>query len=120
MWLISQVGPIKKYSQVGALGLRLFYCEMFEVKSEGNLMPDALNQLVGSHRWISATWTLLWDTLSIAHLQLSSDGIPMEKRPMCLPTLKKSKKNKKISYRLKRGQCAYQCKKVQKEKKCMK
>ena len=41
----------------------------------------------------------------------------MEKRPMCLPTLKKSKKNKKISYRLKRGQCAYQRKKVQKEKK---
>ena len=59
MWLISQVGPIKKYSKVGALGLRLFYCEMFGVKSEGNLMPDALNQLVGSHRWISATWTLL-------------------------------------------------------------
>ena len=50
MWLISQVGPIKKYSQVGALGLRLFYCEMFGVKSEGNFMPDALNQLVGSHR----------------------------------------------------------------------
>ena len=48
MWLISQVGPIKKYSQVGALGLRLFYCEMFGVKSEGNLMPDAINQLVGS------------------------------------------------------------------------
>ena len=96
MWLISQVGPIKKYSQVGALGLRLFYCEMFGVKSEGNLMPDSLNQLVGSHRWISATWTLLQNTLGIAHLQQSSDGIPMEKRPMCLPTLKKSKKNKKL------------------------
>ena len=39
----------KKYSQVGALELRLFYCEMFGVKSEGNLMPDALNQLVGSN-----------------------------------------------------------------------
>ena len=35
MWLISQVGPIKKYSQVDALGLGLFYCEMFGVKSEG-------------------------------------------------------------------------------------
>ena len=43
MWLISQVGPINKYSQVGALGVRLFYCEMFGVKSEGNLMPDSLN-----------------------------------------------------------------------------
>ena len=58
MWLISQVGPIKKYSQVGALGLRLFYYEMLGVKFEGNLMTDAINQLVGSHRWISATWTL--------------------------------------------------------------
>ena len=96
MWLISQVGPIKKNSQVGALGLRLFYCEMFGVKSEGNLMPDALNQLVGSHRWISATWTLLQDTLGIAHLQLISDGIPIEKTPMCLPTLKKIKKEQKI------------------------
>ena len=92
MWLISQVGPIKKNSQVGALGLRLFYCEMFGVKSKGNLMPDALNPLVGSHRWISATWTLLLDTLGIAHLQLSSDGMPIEKRPMCLPTLKKIQK----------------------------
>ena len=55
-------------------------------------MPDTLNQLVGSHRWISATWTLLSDTLGIAHLQLSSDGMPIEKRPMCLPTLKENPK----------------------------
>ena len=92
MWLISQVGPKKKYSQVGGLGLRLFYCEIFGVNYEGNLMPDAINQLVGSHRWISATWTLIEDTFGIAHLQLSSDGMPIEKRPICLPTLKKIKK----------------------------
>ena len=65
-------------SQVGALRLRLIYYEMFGVMSEGKLMPDALNQLVGSHQWISATWTLLKDTLGIAHLQLSSDGMPIE------------------------------------------
>ena len=76
---------------------------MFGVKFEGNLMPGALNQLVGSRQWIPATGTLIQNFLALVDSNPLSDGTPNQKRIARLKT--KAKVEKKDIKQKKEEKC---------------
>ena len=76
---------------------------MFGVKFEGNLMPGALNPLVGSRQWIPATGTLIQNFLALVDSNPLSDGTPNQKRISRLKT--KAKVEKKDIKQKKEEKC---------------